>query len=120
MTYPLLLDEMFSAALAEQLQSRGHDVQAVAGNPATMGLPDEQILLIAAEAGRALVTANIRDFQPLDAAFLAAGRRHAGLVFVSSKTFPQNRGRAWDVLQALLKLLDQELIGPNRVLFLQR
>ena len=67
MTYPLLLDEMFSGVIAEQLRAKGHDVLAVVADPALVALPDEQILAHAARTGRALVTANIKDFIPLDA-----------------------------------------------------
>jgi hypothetical protein len=43
-SYPLLLDEMFSGAIAEQLRAKGHDVLAVVADPALVALPDEQIL----------------------------------------------------------------------------
>ena len=39
MTYPLLLDEMFSGAIAEQLRAKGHDVLAVVADPALVALP---------------------------------------------------------------------------------
>jgi predicted nucleic acid-binding protein len=38
-------------------------------DPALMSLPDGLILAHAATAGRALVTANIKDFMPLDAQY---------------------------------------------------
>jgi hypothetical protein len=66
MSYPLLLDEMFSGAIAVQLRAKGHDVLAVVADPALVALPDEQILARAASTGRALVTANIKDLVPLD------------------------------------------------------
>ena len=56
----LLLDEMFSCAIAGQLRGKGHDVLAVVADPALIGLPDDQILAHATETGRALVTANIK------------------------------------------------------------
>ncbi len=63
----LLLDEMFPWAMADELTAKGHDVRAVVADPEFTGLPDEDILIGAIEAGRALVTANIRDFMPIDA-----------------------------------------------------
>jgi hypothetical protein len=48
-------------------------------DPAPVALPDEQILARAASTGRALVTANIKDFVPLDARYRAASQAHAGL-----------------------------------------
>jgi hypothetical protein len=44
----LLLDEMFPAAMADQLCAKGHDVRAVAAIPFFVGLPDEEILIGAA------------------------------------------------------------------------
>jgi hypothetical protein len=101
----LLLDEMFPRAMADQLNAKGHDVRAVVADPEFTGLPDEDVLIGATEAGRALVTANTRDFMPIDARYRAASRAHAGLVMVSSKTFPQSRGYVIAVTSALDALL---------------
>jgi hypothetical protein len=118
---PLLLDEMFPEAMADQLSAKGHDVRAVAATPAFAGLPDEEILIGAAEAGRALVTANIKDFTPIDARYRATGRTHAGLIMVAAMTFPQNRAYVAAVttaLNSLLTLTSDELGG--QIVFLQR
>ena len=104
----LLLDEMFPKAMADQLNAKGHDVRAVVADPEFAGLPDEDILIGATEAGRALVTANIKDFMPIDARYRAANRAHAGLIMVSSKTFPQSRAYVTAVTTALDVLLAAE------------
>ena len=52
MTYPLLLDEMFSDDVAGRLRKRHHDVLAVVADPDLVGLPDSQILTEAAAGGR--------------------------------------------------------------------
>ena len=39
----LLLDEMLSARIAEQLRDRGHDVTAVDGSPHLRGLADPDL-----------------------------------------------------------------------------
>jgi hypothetical protein len=96
---------MFPPAMAGQLNAKGHDVRAVVADPEFTGRPDEEVLLGATEAGRALVTANIRDVMPIDARYRAAGRSHAGLVMVSSKTFPQSRACVIAVASALDALL---------------
>jgi hypothetical protein len=119
--FPLLLDEMFSDTIAQQLRAKGHDVQAVVADPSLASLPDDQILSHAAATGRALVTANIKDFMPLDAHYRAAGQAHAGLILVSAKTFPQNRSYTRAVASALAALLDQrERIEASEITFLAR
>ncbi len=121
MSNPLLLDEVFSGVIAEQLRAKGHDVLAVVADPALVALPDDQILAHAASTRRALVTANIKDFMPLDARYRAASQTHAGLILVSAKTFPQDHGYTAAVTSALSALLDQPgQIQPGHVLFLTR
>jgi hypothetical protein len=68
MSCPLLLDEMFSDTIAQQLRAKGRDARTVVADPALVSLPDDQILAHATAARRALLTANIKDFMPLDAA----------------------------------------------------
>jgi hypothetical protein len=121
MSRPLLLDEMFADAIAQELIAKGHDVVAVVADPALVGLPDEQILAHATATGRALVTANIKDFMPLEAGYRAAGRAHAGLILVHTKTFPQDRTYTTAITKALSALLDQpNSIQGDQVRFLPR
>ena len=121
MTCPLLLDEMFSDDIAGRLRKRHHDVLAVVADPDLVGLPGSQILTEAAAGGRALVTANVKDFVPLDAQYKTVGRQHAGLILVSTKTFPQNRSFSSVVVEAIASLLSTPAgIGPDRVVFLRR
>ena len=119
MSQPLLLDEMFSDDIARQLRTKGYDVVSVVADPALGGLPDDQILAYATAEGRALVTANIKDFVPLDTRYRAAGQSHASLILASTKTFPQNRGFPSAVTTALATLLSGTAkIQPGQVLFL--
>jgi Domain of unknown function (DUF5615) len=121
MSQPLLLDEMFTDDIAQQLRTKGYDVLPVVADPALVGLPDDQILAYATTEGRALVTANSRDFIPLDTRYRAADQSHAGLILVSAKTFPQNRGFPSAVTNALAVLLSgTPKIQSGQVLFLTR
>jgi predicted nuclease of predicted toxin-antitoxin system len=121
MSCPLLLDEMLSGTIAEHLRAKGHDVLAVADDPALISLPDDQIFARATAAGRALVTANIKDFMPLDAQYRAAGRTHAGLILVSTKTVAQDRTYTAAIASALAALLDEpDRVQAGHVLFLTR
>jgi Domain of unknown function (DUF5615) len=121
MSRTLLLDEMFSDAIAQQLRTKGYDVVSVVAQPALVGLPDDQILASATSEGRALVTANIKDFMPLDSRYRAAGQAHPGLILVSTKTFPQDRGFTAAITAALEALLSGTgKVEPGQVLFLTR
>lgn len=121
MSHPLLLDEMFTDDIAQQLRTKGCDVISVVADSALVGLPDDQILAYATAEGRALVTANIKDFIPLDTRYRAADQSHAGLILVSTKTFPQNRGFPSAVATALATLLSGTAkIQPGQVLFITR
>jgi Domain of unknown function (DUF5615) len=117
----LLLDEMLSDTIAQQLRAKGHDALSVVADPALISLPDEQILAHATSASRALVTASIKDFMPLDAGYRAAGHQHAGLILISAKTFPQDRTYTSAVSGALVTLLDQpgEILA-GQIIFLPR
>jgi hypothetical protein len=119
MSQPLLLDEMFTDDIAQQLRAKDYDVISVAADTALVGLPDDQILAYATTEGRALVTANIKDFVPLDGRCRAAGESHAGLILVSTKTFPRNRGFPSAITGSLTTLLsDTAKIQSGQVLFL--
>jgi uncharacterized protein DUF5615 len=112
---------MFSGAIAGKLRAKGHDVVAVVADSALTGLADDQILAHATAAGRVFVTANIKDFIPLDARYRAASQAHAGLILVSTKTFPQDRSFTAAITSALSALLDQpRAIQAGQVLFLAR
>ena len=81
---------------------------------------DKEIFERALTAGRALVTANIKDFVPLDYHYKAEGRSHCGLILVSSKSFPQDRAFTCAVVTALDKLLNDDRFGKDSTVFLQR
>ncbi|MBK6761970.1 MAG: DUF5615 family PIN-like protein [Micrococcales bacterium] len=95
----LLLDEMLPSKIRDQLPEL--DVLAVSGDPALRGMSDAEVLELAAAQGRILVTGNIRDFVPLSTRWLATGRIPVGMLFISSKSFPQDRARTGRVVDAL-------------------
>ena len=118
-----MLDEMFSDDITRQLRVKGYDVISVVADSALVGLPDDQVLAYATTEGRALVTANIKDFVPLGRPlYRAAGAvPRAGLILVSTKTFPQNRGFPATITTALATLLSGTAkIQSGQVLFLTR
>ena len=116
----LLLDEMFSARLAEALRERGHDVAAVAERPELTGRSDPEILAAAVVEGRALLTNNARDFALLCQRMVAAGDEHAGLLLASDRSVPRDRraiGRAIEALDNLLAAQPADDALRNRVLW---
>lgn len=97
----LLLDEMLSPAIAVGLRDLGHHVVGVAESAAYRGMPDEQVLELAALEERGVVTANIGDFVQLDAQWRAAARPHQGIVLIASKRFPPDRSFVGAIIAAL-------------------
>ena len=102
----LLLDEMLSGAIAEQLRARGIDAVAIVEDPALVGTADEDLLAHAAVAQRVLVTVNVADFAAIATDWRAAGRGHAGLVYVTNRTFAQDRSFVGAIVSALAALID--------------
>jgi Domain of unknown function (DUF5615) len=115
-TIRLLLDEMFSPDIAVDLVKRGHDVTAVAADPGMAGLSDDQILELAADDQRCLVTENVSDFEPLRRAWNAQGRSHAGLVYSSPRRFPRDRQFTGAIVTALEQMIvTGQVPGPDGV-----
>ena len=75
----LYFDRHIVARLALDLRSRGFDVLTTeeAGLDTA---PDEEQLAFATRERRAILTFNLRDFAPLHAEWLSAGRSHAGII----------------------------------------
>lgn len=119
MTARLLLD-VLGDDVATQLRASGRDVQAAVADPDLVGLPDAALLAHATAAGRTLVTRNIKDFVALDAQCRAIGTPHAGLVLVSTKSFPQVRRARGALVRALDALLDAGGVDRGAVVFLPR
>lgn len=81
----LLLDANLSPkGIGEPLRDAGHDVRALAAEPALEGLDDPDVLALAADERRILVTRNSRDFAPILREWAEAGRGHAGCILIWS------------------------------------
>jgi len=110
-----------SAKIAARLRGRGLDAQAVLERRELVTYPDEALLELATREERSLVTKNIVDFGPLNQQWAADGRSHAGLVFISSKTFPEAKDWISAVISALAQAHEQgRLPGPGEVAWLTR
>lgn len=64
------------------LRNRGHDVRALDQEPELEGLDDEDVLALASEDRRILVTHNVTDFPEILRDWASGGRSHAGVILV--------------------------------------
>jgi predicted nuclease of predicted toxin-antitoxin system len=107
----LLLDEMISATVAEQLRARGHDVVAVRDLVLAhlRGVDDCLLLDHAAEEHRAVVTDNIPDFVRCHQRRVDRDNPHYGLLLFTNDTFPRHRHDAF--VGQLMAALEYELLA---------
>ncbi len=89
----LLIDEMYPAAIAEQLRNRKHDVEAVTERVALRALEDVHIFALAQQEQRAVVTENIDDYSVIADGCDQRGQAHYGLVLVPPSTHPRGDSR---------------------------
>jgi Domain of unknown function (DUF5615) len=79
----LLLDAHVSGrSVGRPLIEKGHDVRALDGEPEHEGLADDDVLELAAEDERILVSHNVADFPEILRDWATAGRAHAGVILV--------------------------------------
>jgi hypothetical protein len=97
----LLLDEMFSPAIAVELASRGIDCRAVAADAMLRAQSDLEIFDTALLEGRVAVTNNVPDFESLRRAREASGGEVPGLIYTSDLTFPRTKAYVSRLVAAL-------------------
>ena len=101
----LVLDELYSKQIAEQLRERGHDVVSVTERPDLQGLLDTDLLALMAAERRAILTENWADFgRELEKA-ATAGMTHYGVVFTLRQQLPRSR----DTIGLYVRVLDDFL-----------
>jgi predicted nuclease of predicted toxin-antitoxin system len=118
----LLLDEMFPVALAEQLRARGHDAVSVHESEFVRlrAAPDRDVFMAALASDRALVTENVADFIPLEAAALAEGRPVPRMVLTTDRQFPRGEPRTFGRLVTAIDALVRETQDLYGSIFLRR
>lgn len=85
---------MLPAAIAEGLRAKGIDAIAVQETPAMRGIPDHEVFVAAQLESRCVVTLDVEDFLPIEAAWRAEhDRPHAGLILVSARAAARSRSR---------------------------
>lgn len=115
----LLLDEMLSAQIAEQLRARGHDVRAVDESPELRGLSDPDVFAYAQREERAVVTYNREDFLALDREYASRQREHHGIVILHPRRFPQGEQSIGALIASLSSFAEAAPPYPSFVHWLQ-
>ena len=114
----LLLDEMFSPAIADGLAARGIDCRAVVADALLRALSDLEIFEAALLEGRVIVTNNVPDFESLRRARDAAGGAIPGLIYTSDFTFPRTKAYVSRLVTALADTAGRETARHGGVLWL--
>jgi hypothetical protein len=110
----VLLDEMWSPAIATQLRQRDHDVVAITEPVSASryaGIPDDEVFAKAQEDGRAIVTDNVPDYETARANWESRGQPHHGVVYALNPPFNRNRGDV--VIGQMVRALDHFLASDE-------
>jgi predicted nuclease of predicted toxin-antitoxin system len=111
----LLLDEMYSAAIAEGLRARGHDAVAAVERSELRNNADAELFALAQAEARAIVTENLDDFSVIANDHDRRAQPHHGVVLVNSRRYPRNHRRTIGVIVTALADLAERFPGdePN-------
>lgn len=114
----LLLDADVPPAVAVGLQQRGHDVVAASGDASLEALDDSQLLRLATQQRRVVVTFNIVDFLEVARMFAHAQEHHAGIILIHSRSY--RRTDIGAIVRALDRLLRARSGFASSILYLAR
>jgi hypothetical protein len=105
-------DNIASALLTSLLRRAGHDVQ-VPADVRMRGKPDPTHLAHAVRQGRAILSLNYKDFEPLHELVLAVQGHHLGILVVRRDNDPRRDLKAADVVRAIANLLAAGVTVPD-------
>lgn len=97
----LLLDEMFSPAIAVAVLDLGQDVIAVAERGELRAMSDEDVFTWAISQRRWLLTENVKDFRPILLRALQTDIATTGILYTSHRAFPRSRKNPGPLIQAI-------------------
>lgn len=110
----LMLDVHVSGpVVGRALAERGHAVLAVDQSPELRELEDLELLRLAREENRILVTSNVGDFMEHITEWAHAGESHAGIVMVTYQVKKERFG-------SLIRGIQQALEGPSQEQWIDR
>ena len=119
----ILLDEHISPAVVPEVKRLAPGAEIVSILEWKSGqfrnCPDEAILREARREGYVLLTFDVNTIPPVLSEFAVAGETHAGVVFVSSKSFAQNDIGA--LARSIARMIERHGASPweNRSGFLE-
>lgn len=96
---------MISAAIAEGLRNRGHDVEAVCERADLRGVTDQELFEYAQSCARTVVTYNRDDFLAVDGRWRSQGVIHSGIVILNPRRFSPSAGSIGPLVASLARLL---------------
>src|SRR5204862_2413373 len=105
--------------VAQPLRPAGHDVRAANEDAAHDRLDDPSLLLLAAEESRILVAANVKDLVPIVQQWNAAGRQHAGRIFIPPHIRQDQFGRILTGIRAALDDVPEQAGWIDRIHYLR-
>jgi hypothetical protein len=116
----LFLDAHISGPrIAAVLRDGGHDVRAADEERELDGLTDEQLLSLAAEEGRILLTFDVKDFPVIVRRWAEAARGHAGCAIVVGIDHGEF-GTILEVIEGALRARHEQADWADLTLFLAR
>lgn len=110
----LLLNEMWTPAIAVELRRRRHDIVAIAEPDHARrygGISDDRVFARAQEDGRTIVTDNVADYEKARRDWEARGLAHHGVVYALDPPFNRHRGDS--VIGEMVRALDRFLALPE-------
>lgn len=113
----LLLDEMYSAKLAEALRAANVDA-TTAAELGLAGRSDFDVFATAVADGYVVLTENVADFARIAADHLTAGQHHPGVLIALSSRFSRRPTGRGALVAAVLAAATDPL--EDRVAYLQR
>lgn len=116
----ILLDAHVSGlAVGRALAEDGHDVRALDSEIELEGLSDPEVLELAVTESRVLVTANVRDFEPLLREWAGEDRTHPGVILIPPSVRNEDFGVLISGVQTTIADTTQQE-WMNRVEWLRR
>lgn len=113
----LFLDAHISGPrIARALRERGHDVRAADEERGLDGLQDEELLQLATEEQRTMITFDVKDFTVIARRWAEADRAHAGLGIVVGI----DHGKFGAILDSVSRAIDTRQEWANLTLFITR